>query len=95
MVSIVAVLAAAVVAVAAFGGPWGQRGSSTTPGNGGNQPGTTSAPGVGPATADPQADQHAWDPACEMAADQRKRWQASYFRSWRAITMRWIWFVPS
>jgi hypothetical protein len=30
-----------------------------------------------------------------MAADQRKRQLDGYFSSCRAITTRWIWFVPS
>jgi acyl-CoA reductase-like NAD-dependent aldehyde dehydrogenase len=29
------------------------------------------------------------------AADQRKRRPPRYFRSWRAMTTRWIWLVPS
>jgi len=30
-----------------------------------------------------------------MAADQRKRQLDGYFSSWRAMTTRWIWLVPS
>jgi hypothetical protein len=34
-------------------------------------------------------------PLQTQAADQRKRRPPHYFSSCRAITMRWIWFVPS
>jgi hypothetical protein len=30
-----------------------------------------------------------------IGADQRNRRSSRYFSSWRAITMRWIWLVPS
>jgi len=30
-----------------------------------------------------------------MPADQRKRQPDSYFSNRRAMTTRWIWFVPS
>jgi len=30
-----------------------------------------------------------------IGADQRNRRSSRYLSSWRAITMRWIWLVPS
>ena len=34
-------------------------------------------------------------PPQTQAADQRRCRLPRYLSSWRAITMRWIWFVPS
>jgi hypothetical protein len=31
----------------------------------------------------------------QIATDLRKYQKVRYFRSWRAITTRWIWLVPS
>ena len=33
--------------------------------------------------------------ARQIVTDLRKRELGRYFRSWRAMTMRWIWLVPS
>jgi hypothetical protein len=38
---------------------------------------------------------HGHPPAQQMAADQRKRQLLRYLSSWRAMTTRWIWLVPS
>jgi hypothetical protein len=52
-------------------------------------------PAVPPAPTGPQTDPHGRGAAQEIAADQRKRQPVGYFGSCRAITMRWIWLVPS
>jgi hypothetical protein len=74
----------------------GQHKLSTRSGNDGNQPGTTGIAPSRPARPDrPQTDPHSRATAQELAPDQRKRQPPGYFRSWRAMTTRWIWFVPS
>ena len=50
---------------------------------------------VNVAQARPARHPHNKGAAQQMAADLRKRQRQRYFSSWRAITTRWIWLVPS
>lgn len=50
---------------------------------------------IRPAPSGPQTDPHDRGKAQEMAADQHERSLPGYFSSWRAMTTRWIWLVPS
>lgn len=59
-------------------------------GNDGNQPGTR---GIPPRRPGPRSASTAVPR--QTAADQRRRCPSRYFSSCRAMTTRWIWFVPS